>query len=308
MFIRHVFRDITLQDVSLVDHLVTAVGNSFLDASAACDIVCCVPENAADIRLRFILTSHNASPFVLERLLKKTMVALDSELRAVVHNHSEFPGTTNISTSWSTIGELHRLIAVVCLDTVDKTLRFNVCGIHTSYLPSKDKEVQEHVRRAKLEGRLTSTLIYACLGWAYHAAFLFLDERLIQAVTWLFGRPALCWLEIISLTGQDPSTVLPHLHKLRVSKRWPFLHLAICVVLPNGGDLSRVKIADLMRGLMTSLHSLISSPDQLVKAFRTSTSMPYCSPLPTPWYGRRSLKQRNPDSSRIQHGPGTLSA
>lgn len=234
MFIRHVFRDITLQDASLVDQLVTAVGGSFQDASTACSIVCCVPDNAADIRLRMVLTSRNASPFILERLLKQTMVALDSELRAVVHNHSDFPGTNNTNTSWSTIGELHCLIALVCLDAVDKTLRFNVCGIHTSYLPSKDEEVQEHIQQAKVEGRLTSTLIYACLGWAYHAAFLPLDERLIQAVTRLFGRPALCWLEIISLTGQDPATVLPHLRKLRVSTHCPFLHLAICRLTERG--------------------------------------------------------------------------
>jgi hypothetical protein len=85
-------------------------------------------------------------------------------------------------------------------------LKFNICGIETSYKRNKDIEgIQERVDRA-----ITPTLVYASQYWADHLESESVSasgsHTLADAVTDFFNHRFLYWIEVFSVKDQMSMT------------------------------------------------------------------------------------------------------
>lgn len=217
LFIRHTLHGVTIRDHSLVDQLIDSNMDSFVHAITLCDLVRHAPYHMAEIRLQTLLRPPDASPFILERIMKTTLDDLDPDILTSVKNHPSFQEISNVGMTWATIHDLHRVIAMVCFHTMNTLLQFNLCSIPTSYLPNSSKKVQRLIRRAKRKARISSSLIYACSHWIYYSLIVSLDQEAMDLMIMFLDIHALHWLEIMSVTRQDMFAVIRQLSMLKVS-------------------------------------------------------------------------------------------
>ncbi|KAG9091493.1 hypothetical protein FS749_016513, partial [Ceratobasidium sp. UAMH 11750] len=115
---------------------------------------------------------------------------------------------------WVDITRQNRVLAEACMKTMTSELKFNICGLETSF--RRNREVQD------LEERIRTTisrrLEYSCLYWTSH---LIKAERNIDILPGgylldniLVGPRALYWVEVLSLVNQL-ATALPSIQHLR---------------------------------------------------------------------------------------------
>ncbi|KAG9124141.1 hypothetical protein FRC07_012685 [Ceratobasidium sp. 392] len=91
---------------------------------------------------------------------------------------------------------LDTIIAGCCLNTMLRELRFNICGLETSYALNCDvPELDERIRSA-----IGKHIEYGCLYWSSH---LDQGQTGLEPVLrkFLFGRTLLYWIEVLSLLG-----------------------------------------------------------------------------------------------------------
>ena len=94
-------------------------------------------------------------------------------------------------------GDIHRDVAVASLSVMQAGLRFNICGLETSYVPNS--EVADLERR--VEESIPPHLLYACQFWATHLKDAGFDAGLAKLVGWLFtGEQILFWLEALGVS------------------------------------------------------------------------------------------------------------
>ena len=101
----------------------------------------------------------------------------------------------------------HAELSLHCLRTMTKQLRFNICGLETSYLANLDiEDLEDRVRRC-----IPETLEYSCMHWASHLRFDLdppsdvVNELLIE---FFGGVLPLYWLEVLSITGNIPAAIV----------------------------------------------------------------------------------------------------
>ena len=103
--------------------------------------------------------------------------------------------------------QAHEDLSLYCLKTMIKGLRFNICGLETSYLANCDiEDLDDRVRR-----NIPDALQYSCLHWASHLCAN--SDRPSEAVgellTEFFGGAwPLYWLEVLSLMGNVPAAIV----------------------------------------------------------------------------------------------------
>ena len=91
---------------------------------------------------------------------------------------------------------VHHDITLASLSTMQAGLRFNICGLETSYLPNS-KVVDLEERRKE---NIPSHLLYACQFWAIHLQGGGFDVELAQSVSgFVTGEKLLFWLEVLGI-------------------------------------------------------------------------------------------------------------
>lgn len=215
---RHVLQNIRLQDMALIDHLIDIAGHSFNKAVVTSTFVSLGPGYTPYDRVQLVLDPSTGLGDIIQQMLNHTLAKLDADLLTQLKEEPSFKALTVANKSWRQVCEVNRLISLVCLRTMDNMLHFNICSIHSSYLSNNDPRVQQKFQIAQDKGYITSALIYACSHWAFHVHFAPSNDHLTSIVISFLEKHAFHWLEIISLIGQDLSTILSNLKPLKVSK------------------------------------------------------------------------------------------
>ena len=99
----------------------------------------------------------------------------------------------------------HLGLASACFIVMQEGLKFNICGIETSYYRNKEIEgIQERVDRA-----IPPVLMYACRNWVDHLEFGSVSASglhpLSDVVMDFINHRFLYWIEVFSLKGQMSS-------------------------------------------------------------------------------------------------------
>jgi hypothetical protein len=84
------------------------------------------------------------------------------------------------------------------MENEQKGLRFNICGIETSYqLNSEVKGISQRIEEA-----IPPELVYATQYWAEHLQSASEDSELLHKLEHLMYTKFLFWLEVLSLKGK----------------------------------------------------------------------------------------------------------
>ncbi|KAF5361992.1 hypothetical protein D9756_002766 [Leucocoprinus leucothites] len=100
--------------------------------------------------------------------------------------------------------EQQRQLSTLCLTTMSKQLRFNICDLETSSLKNADMPDIE----SKVMAGISSLLSYSCCFAAEHLCHTAFDERLMDDVRVVFKEKLLYWLEAMSLL-REMNRVVP---------------------------------------------------------------------------------------------------
>ena len=93
--------------------------------------------------------------------------------------------------------DVHRDLAVASFSVMQARLRFNICGLETSYLHNSevvglDKKIKENI---------PLHLLYSCRFWANHLQDTEFDSELLHLVGRLVaGVQVLFWLEVLGVS------------------------------------------------------------------------------------------------------------
>ncbi|KIM19890.1 hypothetical protein M408DRAFT_48185, partial [Serendipita vermifera MAFF 305830] len=89
----------------------------------------------------------------------------------------------------------HQHLARVCLKTMNSGLKFNICGLKSSYIRNDD--VPDHP--SLVESYISMHLSYSSLFWAGHLAEIASDEVIHGCLLEFMHEGFLFWLEVLSL-------------------------------------------------------------------------------------------------------------
>ena len=93
--------------------------------------------------------------------------------------------------------DIHRDLAVASLCVMQTGLRFNICGLETSYLRNSEVVGLEK----KVKENISPHLLYSCQFWATHLQDAEFDSQLLQLVRRLVtGVQMLFWLEALGVS------------------------------------------------------------------------------------------------------------
>lgn len=219
-YVRHDLQNISFHDLSSVDNLIEMTKSSFTDAMAACAYMHLRPEYASHYRIQTLLQEQSmCSSLVIGWMWDQTQLDLDAEILAHLKKEPMLDNIFKGNGNWQQLCDLHSLIAVECLGVMDRSLRFNICSIPTSYKQNDDPQMKALFWQAQSEKHITSALVYACSHWVYHALFATSNDRLIDLAGSFLEKHMFHWLEVISLAGQNLSVMMSQLHKLTVRNR-----------------------------------------------------------------------------------------
>ena len=93
--------------------------------------------------------------------------------------------------------DVHHDLAIASLSVMQTSLRFNICGLETSYLCNSEVEGLEK----KVEENIPPHLLYSCRFWATHLHDAGFDADLLQHVRrFVTGVQMLFWLEALGVS------------------------------------------------------------------------------------------------------------
>ncbi|CAE6471329.1 unnamed protein product [Rhizoctonia solani] len=96
------------------------------------------------------------------------------------------------------------LIAERCFVVMETGLRFNICGLESSFVP--DREVEDIEGRIK--EKISPTLAYACRYWAKHLELAARCDRLTQRLEKFLSVRLLFWMEVLNLKQEMRAGVI----------------------------------------------------------------------------------------------------
>lgn len=88
-----------------------------------------------------------------------------------------------------------QILALSCLRIINVELKFNICGLETSYILNSEVEGLDK----QIEDNIPLYLGYACQFWASHMSLIGISPELLEAVSNLLFKHFLYWLEVLSL-------------------------------------------------------------------------------------------------------------
>jgi hypothetical protein len=110
----------------------------------------------------------------------------------------------------------HWNLTLACLRVMNTELRFNICGLESSYIRNDDvRDLSE-----RITAFIPTRLSYACRCWATHLCEMAIDANgsglLLEGVREFFFVRLLYWLEVMSLLKAIPSSSIA----LLIAARW----------------------------------------------------------------------------------------
>ena len=109
----------------------------------------------------------------------------------------------------------HEEIAAACLHIMAGELRFNICGLSSSFARNANVEDLEDSIAAKIPLHLR----FACCMWTYHISQIqAFEPTLIEMISDFFCFHLLFWLEVMSLTRSSAEKTLAQLNTVEVRR------------------------------------------------------------------------------------------
>ena len=107
----------------------------------------------------------------------------------------------------------HEKIAAACLHIMAGGLRFNICGLSSSFVRNVDIEDLKNSIAANIPPHLN----LACCTWTYHISQIrTFEPTLVQMMSDFFRFHLLFWLEVMSLTERSVEKTLAQLDIMKV--------------------------------------------------------------------------------------------
>ena len=95
-------------------------------------------------------------------------------------------------------------------------LRFNICGLSSSFIRNVDVEDL----RNSIATDIPPHLNLACCTWTYHITQIrALEPALVQMISNFFRFHLLFWLEVMSLTKRSAEKALAQLNTVKVHRK-----------------------------------------------------------------------------------------
>jgi hypothetical protein len=89
-------------------------------------------------------------------------------------------------------------LTIACLNTMEKGLKFNICGLESSHLRNSDVPNLT----SRVESCISPELSYSCFFWAEHLSKSEYDDELYSKIQGFMDNRFLYWLELLSLCKQ----------------------------------------------------------------------------------------------------------
>lgn len=145
-----------------------------------------------------------------KQVSKGTLVAVLNRLRSVLYEdiskgnvirvcHPSFldflEDHNRSGMYWTSTGQLHAAMVETSLNLMQTKLRFNICGLKTSYVANKD--VQDLPQ--KIKDSIPESLVYSCLYWTTHLTEI--NRSTVEDLVYEFFRclKVVYWVEVLSL-------------------------------------------------------------------------------------------------------------
>jgi NACHT domain len=112
------------------------------------------------------------------------------------------------------INEQHIALALACLRVMNSELRFNICGLDSSYVRNEDVADLP----SRMDTSISSPLAYACRFWALHLCDTTASgngcSSLLAEVRTFFDHGLLHWLEVMSLIREISASHTALIHAI----------------------------------------------------------------------------------------------
>ena len=109
----------------------------------------------------------------------------------------------------------HEEIAAAYLHIMARELRFNICGLSSSFVQNADVEDL----KSSIAANIPPHLHLACFTWTYHVSQIQVFEpTLVQMISDFFRFHLLFWLEVMSLTNRSAEKALAQLNITKVRR------------------------------------------------------------------------------------------
>jgi hypothetical protein len=154
-------------------------------------------------RLSFRRTTHRLAELFADKDVKNGRVVLPRRTfrEVLVKQSGASPFFPDVHT--------HEKIATACLHIMAEELRFNICGLSSSFIPNAEVENLE----VCIAANIPPYLHFASCTWTYHISQLqALEPTLVQMISDFFRFRLLFWLEVMSLTNKSAKETLTPLN------------------------------------------------------------------------------------------------
>jgi hypothetical protein len=89
-------------------------------------------------------------------------------------------------------------LTLACLETMKRELRFNICGLESSYLMNSEVSDMD----VRIKNNISHHLFYSCSHWADHLTASDLEGNIAIQIKDFMEVRFLFWLEVMSVTGK----------------------------------------------------------------------------------------------------------
>ncbi|CAE6352705.1 unnamed protein product [Rhizoctonia solani] len=145
---------------------------------------------------------NNKQRIVYVLRLLRSVLHQSEETELVSTLHASFPdfmfNSQRSGRYFCDIIKHSRLLVQKCFLVMKEQLRFNICGLMSSFLP--DDKVEDIKRRIK--ENISLTLAYACRHWASHLASAPKSDSLRRNLEDFLSQRLLFWMEVLNLRGE----------------------------------------------------------------------------------------------------------
>jgi hypothetical protein len=159
------------------------------------------------LKNRFPSTSEGSLEATCYKLLP--IISIEGENKAIKIRHKAYkdyltdPKRCTYSGYLIDRSKAHRKMTLSCLKIMQQELKFNICGLKSSYRMNSDVEDKD----ALIEKCIPSFLAYACQHWADHLRGIASTEKRDTEIVYLLrdflNLHLLHWLEVLSLLSKS---------------------------------------------------------------------------------------------------------
>jgi hypothetical protein len=178
------------------------------------------------VDLKYFLQDHFASASgvsvedVCYRLLSIISIEGEIKIRHNAYKHYLIDSKRCTLFDDSFHANAHRKMTILCLKIMQKELKFNVCGVKSSYRMNNQVEDKDSL----IKKCIPSYLSYACQYWADHlhgiTAVEQRDSEIVYLLRHFLNNQLLYWLEVLSVLSKShvaPKSLLMAAEWLEVS-------------------------------------------------------------------------------------------